>query len=49
MLVATVEPSELQGPLGSFGINGLREKSHVKYRAIRCITSMHIDTGCNSP
>ena len=41
--------SPLVEVLGSFGINGLRKKSRVKYRAIRCVTGMRIDTGCNSP
>ena len=27
----------------------LHEKSHVKYRVFRCVTGMHIDTGCDSP
>ena len=41
--------SPLVEVLGSFGISGLREKSHVKYWAIRCVTGMRIDMGCNSP
>ena len=40
--------SPLVEVLGSFGINGLHEKSCVKYRAIKCVTSMHVDMGCDS-
>ena len=40
--------SPLLEVLGSFGINGLREKSRVKYRAIKCVTGMRVDTGYNS-
>ena len=35
--------------LGSFGINALLKKSGVKYRVIRYVTGMRIDTGCDSP
>ena len=41
--------SPLVEVLGSFGINGLCENSRVKNRAIKCITSMRVDMGCNSP
>ena len=40
--------SPLVEVLGSFGINRLREKSYVKYRAIRCVTGMCVDMGCDS-
>ena len=39
--------SPLVEVLGSFGINGLRENSHVKYWAIRCVTGMRVDMGCD--
>ena len=40
--------SPLVEVLGSFAINALHEKSHVKYRVVRCITDIHVDTGCDS-
>ena len=41
--------SPLVEALGSFAINVLREKSHVKYWVVRCVTGMHADTECDSP
>ena len=37
--------SPLVEVLGSFTINVLHEKSHVKYQVFRCVTGMCIDTG----
>ena len=47
-MVHHMDKSPLVEVLGNFGINALREKSHVRFQVIRCVTGMHVDTGCDS-